>query len=222
MKTLAVAVYCAMLVFGLTDRPFLQCAHSKNKTSIAAFAIRDNVIPFQKMGTMLFTKLNLEKKYDHSCYVTSFSDDNSRQIYDSLLILTQNYDQVDVFLLAHGNYYVNTVSNLPEDCRQKIRMVYNSGCNSFRQADEWLNLGADSYVAHPGAHSASPVFYVYFLRRWLAGYTVEEAVNSANLRMQGFFDPMGRGFEPTAIASESIAKPSGNDNITINDNPDEN
>ena len=95
--------------------------------------------------------------------------------------MLEQHDDVDLFLLAHTNSYVRWIEEIPPELRLKIRLVYNSGCWSGRQAQEWLDLGATSYVAHPSAASHI-AFFVPFFRRWTAGVGLTEAVITSNER----------------------------------------
>ena len=67
--------------------------------------------------------------------------------------------------------------------------------------------GADVYVGHSG-RSESPVFYVYFLRRWLRGVPIADAVAASNentrtvLATTGGLMYRGRPFDDPAIAIE--------------------
>lgn len=147
----------------------------------AVLAIRDSVPYFQQFGTELFTEPYLKNYYARSYYFTQSTKlDQKELIVSSLKRLTQEYDCVDIFLLAHTNRYLYWFEHLPADLRQKIRLVYNTGCHNAEQGDRWLAMGADAYIGHKGKTSLSPFFYVYFLRRWVSGYALEEAVESSN------------------------------------------
>src|SRR5262249_19187888 len=141
----------------------------------AAVAIRDDVPPYQKWGTKAFTSSYLTKYYAKSYYITQTNHDDGRNdfITDLRSALTQ-YEYVDIFLLAHSNTYVDWVRDVDPHLRRKIRLVYNTGCNDASQAEQWLHLGANTYIAPPGL-SQSPLFYFFFLRRWTMGYNAGPA-----------------------------------------------
>ena len=186
-KTLAllsatiIPILLFLLLIVLTDRPFWSGDISKGKNQRAAVAIRDNVTPFQKWGTRIFTWPYLTNSYGTTYYFTqtSWRDNRKEDFQNSLKVALENYEQVDIFILAHANVYHLWVAEIDEDLRTKIRLVYNTGCGDASQAERWLVLGADTYIGHPGA-SISPVFYFYFLRRWTQGYDVEEALEQSN------------------------------------------
>ena len=56
-------------------------------------------------------------------------------------------DRVDVFVLAHSNALYEQFAGLPPDLRQKLGLVYDTGCADAYQADAWLELGAQVHVA---------------------------------------------------------------------------
>jgi hypothetical protein len=164
----------------LTDRVFWDTTTPAGKERRAALAIRDNVTPFQKWGSRQFTWPYLERYYDAGWYFTQCDSENCKQAFLSRLDMTlEGYAEVDLFLLAHSNYFVDWVAKLRPERRGRIRLVYNTGCRDSKQERLWLSLGAKAYVGHPGK-SESPVFYFYFLRRWTRGATLQDAVEEAN------------------------------------------
>ncbi len=170
--------YVAVVV--LTERVFWQTAVPLGKERRAALAIRDNVTPFQKWGSKHFTQPYLDRYYDAAWYFTQSDTDDCKQAFLSRLdAALQRYAEVDLYQLAHGNYFVRWVAELPPDRRGRIRLVYNTGCRDLQQGPLWLSLGAKAYVGHPGV-SASPVFYVYFLRRWTRGAALQDALDESN------------------------------------------
>jgi hypothetical protein len=169
-----------VLVVALTERPVWDMTIPVARERRAAVAIRDNVTPFQKWGSKHFTWPYLEKYYDAAMYFTQSDSDSCEQAFKSGLdTALQRYAEVDLFLLAHGNHFVHWVAELPAVRRDRIRLVYNTGCRDLQQGPLWLSLGAWAYVGHPG-DSASPVFYFYFLRRWTRGATLQEAMDESN------------------------------------------
>ena len=173
---------CAALVVALTDTP--RGITEAGRGDRAAIALRDHVIPFYKHGTKLFTLPALERSYGEVRYLTQRHRGDRRQEFLAALDdLLARHEQVDIFLLVHGRGpYVHWLRQLDRDRLARLRLVYSTGCGDTAQADDWLALGADAYVSHPGRLSISPIFYVYFLRRWLQGLPLDQAVAEANER----------------------------------------
>jgi hypothetical protein len=208
-----VAVLLACLAYGavvaLTERPFWDTAVPAGKERRAAVAIRDNVPPFQKWGSRHFTWPYLEHYYDTAWYFTqSDSDECKRALLSALDAALKRYPEVDLYLLAHNNYFVYWVAELPPERRGRLRLVYNTGCRDLQQGPWWLRLGARAYVSHPGV-SASPVFYFYFLRRWTRGATLREAMDESNDLMRSTLARVELGsfgtVDAAAITRESEA-----------------
>jgi hypothetical protein len=169
-----------VVVVGLTERVFWDTTVPAGKERRAAVAIRDNVPDFQKWGSKQFTKPYLDRYYDTAWYFTQSGSDNQKQAFLSCLdTALARYPAVDIFLLAHDNDFVRWVAELPTERRGRIRLVYNTGCQDLQQGPLWLSLGAKAYIGHPGI-SASPIFYVYFLRRWTRGATLGNAMDESN------------------------------------------
>ena len=171
------AVGCVVLV---SERPLLMLGTAAGREQRGAVAIRDNVTAFQKWGTRAFTVPYLARHYGCSGYFTQEGgDDQKEQFLDCLGRCLTECEAVDLFLLAHSNSYIAWVEELDPSLTRRLRLVYNTGCGDASQAPRWLGVGADAYIGHPG-RSESPVFYVYFLRRWTAGWSVEAAASEAN------------------------------------------
>jgi len=169
-----------LVVASAIERPFVPVRRSASNERRAAVAIRDDVIPFQKWGTRLFTLPSLESAYERVSYFTQTAADDRRAAFVEAIRVSANAcDVVDVFLLAHGNRFVDWVAALEPAVTAKLRLVYDTGCGDVAQAERWIALGADAYVGHVGL-STSPVFYVYFLRRWVAGRQLATAVQDSN------------------------------------------
>lgn len=187
----------------------------------AAVAIRDNVTSFQKWGTRLFTWRYLTRYYAAAWYFTQSKADNQKEAFlaclDSAL---EHYPTVDLFLLAHTNEYVSWAATLPESHRQRIRLVYNTGCHNLPQGQQWLELGAKVYVGHPGV-STSPVFYYYFLRRWVRGVPVRQAMEESNtLAWRKFRETEAATWgrvNAESVVRESWASCRGKDQLHIGD-----
>ena len=189
----------------------------------AALAIRDNVIPFFKWGTLLFTKGYLEKYYDASWYFTQAARGDGREEFTAALEQAlERYPAVDLYLLAHSNKYVSWVEPLPETLRRRIRFVYNTGCHNQKQGADWLALGADTYIGHPGV-SQSPFLYFFLLRHWLHGATLAEALITGNRGMEAKFHQAawlsGGRFDAERVMRESRATCAGKAELRLEDLP---
>ena len=169
-----------LLVSTLVERPFLDTRVPPGRENRAAIAIRDKVPPFQQWGTRTFTRRYLHRYYDASWYFTQAQKGDQKSAFIARLDeALSNYERVDLFLLSHTNHYVEWAAQLPAEKRAHLHLVYNTGCHNLPQGTEWLDLGADTYVGHPGV-SMSSIFYVYFLRRWTRGENVTQAMNTSN------------------------------------------
>jgi hypothetical protein len=173
----------------------------------AAIAIRDHVIPFQKWGTRQFTWPYLRKYYDKAWYFTQSKKTNHASAFRKRLEeALERYEAVDLFLLAHGNHYYQWVQQIPWHKRQRLRLVYNTGCKDLWQRRLWIHLGAKAYISHPGV-SASPIFYVYFLRRWALGLRIPEAMAISNRSMETILH-IARPILPTPYTPERVYRES--------------
>lgn len=183
LVTVLLVVSCSVAIWMLVERPLARRPNVAGREHRAAFAIRDYVIPFQQWGTRAFTVPNLEAAYGRVEYMTQreWREDLSEEFARRLGALLETHEAVDLFLLAHSNPFVDWVAKVPPRLRTRLRLVYNTGCYDLKQKDAWLGLGARAYVGHVGS-SDSPVFYVYFLRRWLRGSTLHEVVAESNAR----------------------------------------
>jgi len=176
---MAAAALAIVVLVG--DRPILRQRSLDTGVTRAAVAIRDHVVPFQKWGTKLFTVPHLEDGYDRVYYLTQDGYGDKRvELAKAVEDALRHHDQVDIFLLAHGNRFIDWIAEVDPVLRDKIRLVYNTGCAGANQGAMWLSAGADAYVGHPAVHSLSPAFYFYFLRRWVRGYPLADAVAEAN------------------------------------------
>lgn len=216
LATCSLLFFAVVLVVFLAEKPVLLFS-AKVKSKGAAIAIRDNVRPFEKFGSRLFTWSNLHNVYEHVIYLTEYSKGEKHlEFVRGLDALLNKHDHVDIFLLAHANEYFRWVMEIDSVKRKKIRLVYNTGCSGNTQKDIWLELGARTYVAHKSSESISPVFYFYFLRRWCAGQLVTNAVQDANKCMEVHLNRLHVPVDPT-ILSESRAETYGKFNYTVQD-----
>jgi hypothetical protein len=171
---------CATGEDAISGRGELGGGSGGERRRTAAVAIRDNVPAYQQAFTERFTVPRLEEGYDRYWYFTERPGERKREeTLRALREATTRYGAVDVFLLAHGNRYIDWVAELDPEQRRRIRLVYNTGGDGAHQGQKWLDLGVGSYVAHPGSNVA-PVFYVHFLPKWLSGEPLTEAVGEAN------------------------------------------
>lgn len=198
-----------VIVAGLVERPFVLTSTRTPHAPRAAIAIRDDVIAFQKWGSRSFTLPALVRGYDRVWYFTETGDPRIRRSFVAAVAeACAAYGTVDLFLLAHGNRYVDAIAALGPEHTSALRLVYNTGCGDADQSSRWLAIGADAYVGHVGV-SQSPVFYVYFLRRWVAGVALNEAVIEANAetaRVLGVVARFGLSAADTAeLISETAA-----------------
>ncbi len=207
------------LLVAAVERPLWPSRPAAGRERRAALAIRDDVIPFQKWGTRAFTLPYLERHYDRVWYFTQSKTERKRAEFEGALAEALGaYDAVDLFLLAHANAYVSWVADLDPALRSRLRLVYNTGCGDADQAARWLELGAKSYVGHVG-ESNSPVFYVYFLRRWVLGERVGEATDEGNALMaRALRRQIAVGVSEVDVCTEvdgSIARCFGRADLTI-------
>jgi hypothetical protein len=183
--TLALAGLAGLFVLSaIGDGIYWDTAVPAGKGLRAALAIRDNVTPFQKWGSEVFTLRYLKRYYGGAWYFTqSKKGDLEQEITSCLDDALEHYLYVDLYLLAHANEYIQWVARLPEERRRRLRLVYNTGCHNQTQGPKWLELGAKAYVGHPG-ESWSSVFYYFFLRHWTRRGTVQEAMDASNRRTE--------------------------------------
>lgn len=180
------------LVAWLSDLPLLPGKSYQNKKNRCVIAIRDNVIPFQKFGTRLFTEPYLNSAYDKVYYFTQYDNDDKKDSF--ILALNEaldNYRTVDIFLLAHGNAFYEWIRDIDTVKVKRIRMVYNTGCSGILQSEYWLQSGVGSYISHKGPVSFSPVFYFYFLRRYISGNSIDEVVDESNIKTENSINRFG-------------------------------
>ncbi len=146
----------------------------------AAIAIRDAVPGYQQFFTQQYTVPRLEAYYERSWYFTETKTVSRRaELHQALEEATSRYDHVDLYLLAHGNHYIDEVRTLSAEQRAKVRLVYDTGGSSARQGPEWVRLGVGQFIGHPGGNIA-PAFYVWFLPRWLKDQDADKAMRAAN------------------------------------------
>ncbi|HEX5053734.1 MAG TPA: hypothetical protein VFZ65_18285 [Planctomycetota bacterium] len=216
--TVGLLLVTFVLVAGLTDRPLLHGLDTARRAERAAMAVRDLVPAFQQWGSRAFTMPNLEAGYGQVAYLTvSNADVDWKMAFQQRLIgLLRAYAAVDVFLLAHSNSFVDWAREVDPTLRRRLRLVYNTGCFDLKQKQAWLELGARGYVGHVGL-SESPIFYVYFLRRWLRGEPLDELVPECNLLTERMLQITSGAlqFNPLATAASTHAEYLGDGALAI-------
>lgn len=215
--TTLLAIFSYYLVTACTDDIFLNASPNgstnSDSTKKAAIAIRDAAPGYLQWGTEHFTVPYLERYYDEWHYFNQAPNDNQKADFlGALTRALKKYKSVDLYLLAHSNYYYSWVKEIKPALRKNLRLVYNSGCENIAQGRTWLKLGAKSYIGHPG-RSASPLFYFYFLRRWTRNATLEDAVFSSNKGMSKLLNIgsiFSTALHPDEVYQESAAHILGN------------
>lgn len=181
VATLLISLASFVFAIVVSDPPVSPRAHEERRRTVAALAVRDHVVPFQKWGTEMFTLPALHRRYDEVAYFTQrWRGDRTPELLEALRGLLTRHERVDLFVLAHSNALVADVATLPPELTQHLRLVYDTGCTDAAQAAAWLSVGANVHLGHPGRASISPVFYFYFLRRWEANWSVVDAASDAN------------------------------------------
>lgn len=112
----------------------------------------------------------------------------------SLQHLIQRCDVIDLYFLTdNGENWIDFLERYAprEVLHSKLRLVYDSRHGCERCAADWREIGAKLFVAHPYLEEGSrprflPQFHVPFLRRWLSGFSLGEAVADANRRVHLF------------------------------------
>jgi hypothetical protein len=165
----------------------------KKHPGTAAVALRDDVPGYQKFFTAQYTQPRLEAGYERAWYLTATPlEPRHAELVAALDEATLRYETVDVFLLAHGNRYIDWVAELPAAQRARIRLVYDTGGGSAHYGHGWRSLGVHAFVGHPG-NNIAPLFYVYFLPQWLRDVPLSTAVADANARTKAWLDgPFGK------------------------------
>jgi hypothetical protein len=180
--TLLLVAVSWTFVFMISEPPLLLRPPALDgRESRAAVSIRDHEMPLLKWVTRMFVLQHTARHYNEVWYFTEFAGregDRKAEFQQAVEEALENYEHVDIFILAHSNHYYERVRAIEKDT-DRLRLVYNTGCYDISQSNIWQELGADTYVGHPG-DSDSHLFYFYFMRRWVRGYEIEEAVAEAN------------------------------------------
>jgi len=168
----------------LVEQPFWRFGGDSEREQRAAVAIRSTDPPIMLWISRVFTLPYLEKYYAQTYYVAQMPGTDPHEAFvTNLQAALTEYETVDIFILAHTNHYEEWVDEIDPELRQSIRLVYNAGCRNASSADEWLKVGAKTFLAHPGI-SESPIFFFFFLRRWTIGDRMDTAVAESNTRMK--------------------------------------
>lgn len=157
----------------------------------AAFAIVNNPPAPVQWGTRTFITPLLKSYAEHGFFEPQSTPDGDSEIDNQAFVermtsALQRFPVVDLFILAHGNDYYFLLNDIDPQLRQRIRLVYNSGCEGEDDADQWLHRGVQAYVGHPD-HSISPVFLNGFLTYWRNGRSLKDAVALANQNVYAVF-----------------------------------
>ncbi|MCB9546108.1 MAG: hypothetical protein H6706_09680 [Myxococcales bacterium] len=189
--------WTVVLVVG--DRPRALGPGAGPKAGRAAVAWRDHEIPFFQWGTQLYTLPLLRGVYAEVAYVTERTPADRDRLVRATEDLLRRYEAVDVFLAVHGGRTLPHVfRQIDPSLRRHLRLVYSTGCADAVFGERWLELGAQAFVGHRGRLSISPIFFVYFLRRWSEGRTLAEAVVAANAQAANRLGPIA-GFLPDGL-----------------------
>lgn len=143
-----------------------------------AVAYRDHVPFEQKAGSWLFSLPLMWTAYDRVISITGNAVDDKRGEF--VAALNAEADEgcsVDLWFMVLGDDYASWVESAAR--RPRLHLVYDTGGGSAWQGQRWQDLGAESFVGHPGANVA-PVFFTFFLPAWLRGVPLDDAVASAN------------------------------------------
>lgn len=179
--TLALALLSLATVVVVGDRPRWRTDGFGDPAGRAAVAFRDREIPFFQWGTELYMVPLLEGAYAEVAYLTQRQPSDLLRLVEVVEEQLRRHETVDLFLAVHGGRTLpGLFGRIDPDLRSRLRLVYSTGCGDAWFGERWLELGADAFVGHDGEMSMSPIFLVYFLRRWSEGHPVADAVALAN------------------------------------------
>ncbi len=151
---------------------------SSGRAARGALVLRDDVSPFEELGSELFTRGTFVGVYAEVVYLTRHDGAPSEtDVLAALDALAARRGAVDVYLLQHGHRWrLRRVleATLP------LGLVYSTGCGDLVEVT--TAGSATALVGHTGARSMSPLFYVYFARALRRGASVEAATDLANTR----------------------------------------
>lgn len=171
------------LVVMLGDRPLSRQPGYGAPAGRAALVYRDRENAFFQWGTRIYTEPLLARHYAEVVYITERERADRGRLFEAAGAMLSAYAAVDVFLAVHGERALRRGFGRLAN-RERLRLVYSTGCADARYGDAWIALGADAFVGHDGRMSVSPLFYVYFLRRWIEGHSLADAVQQANAQMK--------------------------------------
>ena len=147
-KAAIIAAGLTCLAYGiavaLTDQPFLDIRIPPGREHRAALAIRDRVEQsrFLRWLSRQFVWPYQARYYGAAWYFTQTDADDCKQAFQTCLNQAlQQYSDVDLYLMAHSNRFIDWVAELPAEHRRHLRLVYNQGCNDLHQGPEWVRLG---------------------------------------------------------------------------------
>lgn len=219
VRRLLAAVVCvglpALTMLGAAhflDRPILNKA-PQHADEVAALVVRDTLDPEVAFATWAVLERRFEDAYRR---VTTFTlprrfrrTPRERNVALARLLrdLFKQHDFVDIYILSprvkdldaliagdgHDVKVSAEARELAPYAREKLRFVYaaHHGCDDCGR--RWQRLGAWAYVGHPrdgrNAMREHAMFYLPFLRRWLAGWQLEDSVRAARrvlFRLDGY------------------------------------
>lgn len=215
--TLAVALISVLVVVVGGDQPRWRTEGVGDSTTRGAVAYRDQENAFFQWGTELYMVPLLEGAYAEVAYVTQRGPEDLRRLTQAIEAMLGRHTVVDLFLAVHG---ARTLPYLMADIdpalRARLRLVYSTGCGDGHIGHWWLEMGADTFVGHHGQFSVSPVFLVYFLRRWSEGLSVAEATQVANgqtANRLGLVDALG--LLELSLVDETVARTQGDTTLRL-------
>lgn len=214
-----------LLVIITADYPVVAGTHGeKNRKKRAAIMISDKKNGYDKLYVKMCNYPYLQKYYHDFMYLGQHRKNNrekQRALLDTIASFLEKHEKVDLYFMSHGWRYHKILKYLPYELTSKIRLVYNTGCGSAIYHRQWLALGADTYISHVGKRSASPIFYTYFFRRWVAEWEVDKATKESNkmtytllTNLESYIPQPNKG---GTLADHTVAKIYGNLSLKIND-----
>jgi len=215
--TLAVALVAALVVVVGGDRPRWRTAGFGDPTTRGAVAFRDQENAFFQWGTELYLVPLLEGAYGEVAYVTQRGPGDLRRLARAIEGMLQRHTVVDLFLAVHGGKALpHLLADIDPALRARLRLVYSTGCGDGHIGHWWLDAGADAFVGHDGQLSISPIFLVYFMRRWSEGHSVATALAQANAQTKNRLALVdGLEVVPFSLVDETTARALGDTALSI-------
>lgn len=185
------SVLCLCLLLTALRGGDARAENTRRVSNVAAFAIVHNPPAPIQWGSRSFITPLLETYEEHEIFEPQKRRSGPPEI--DVAAIRQRLRQalaqraaVDLFILAHGNDYYRLLDAIEPALRQRLRLVYNSGCDDARDAREWQRRGVRAYIGHPD-YSLSPIFLNRFRTLWWSGETASAAVAQANAHLHRVF-----------------------------------